>query len=149
MVDPQEEVRWNERPGISPALIPELLHNTIFLKLSDLNNALPPFRELTYPVHMEEEQKAAYKAFQEDLLTELRAALHQGSRRLLGKYLQALLGYSDSPWVKETINEGNRVIAELTPLKEDKLYRKEIELVKICQEARIEASSETIRSGSP
>ncbi|MEE9549205.1 MAG: DEAD/DEAH box helicase [Candidatus Binatia bacterium] len=131
-----QEVRWNERPGISPALIPELLPKTIFLKLSDLNIALPPFRELTCPVDMGEEQKAAYKAFQEDLLTELRTALHQGSRRLLGKYLQALLGYSDSPWVKETINDGNRVIAESTPLKEDKLYPKEIELVKICQEAK-------------
>jgi SNF2 family DNA or RNA helicase len=85
---------------------------------------------------MEEEQKAAYKAFQEDLLSELRAALHAGSRRLLGKYLQALLGYSDSPWVKETISDGSRVIAESTPLKEDKLYPKEIELVRICQEAK-------------
>jgi SNF2 family DNA or RNA helicase len=131
-----QEVRWNERPGISPALIPELLPKTIFLKLSDLNIALPPFRELTYPVDMEEEQKAAYKAFQEDLLSELRAALHQGSRKLLGKYLQALLGYSDSPWIKETINDGNRVIAESIPLKEDKLYPKEIELVRICQEAK-------------
>lgn len=131
-----QEVRWHERPGISPALIPELLPKTIFLKLSDLNIALPPYREVVHPINMEEEQKAAYKAFQEDLLSELRAALHAGSRRLLGKYLQALLGYSDSPWVKETISDGNRVIAESTPLKEDKLYPKEMELLRICQEAK-------------
>jgi len=131
-----QEVRWHERPGISPALIPELLPKTIFLKLSDLNIALPPYHEIVHPIEMEEEQKAAYKAFQEDLLSELRAALHAGSRRLLGKYLQALLGYSDSPWVKETISDGNRVIAESTPLKEAKLYPKEMELLRICQEAK-------------
>lgn len=131
-----QEVRWHERPGISPALIPELLPKTIFLKLSDLNIALPPYHEIVHPVAMEEEQRGAYKAFQEDLLAELRAALNQGSRRLLGKYLQALLGYSDSPWVKETISDGSRVIAESRTLKEDKLYPKEMELIRICQAAK-------------
>ena len=85
-----QEVRWHERPGISPALIPELLPRAIFLKLSDLNIALPPYREIAHSIEMEPEQKEAYRSFQEDLLTELRTALNQGSKRLLGVYLQAL-----------------------------------------------------------
>src|SRR2546425_5834691 len=133
-----QEVRWHERPGISPALIPELLPRAIFLKLSDLNIALPPYREIAHSIDMELEQKEAYRSFQEELLTELRMALNQGSKRLLGVYLQALLGYSDSPWVQETIKdkESGRVLAESTPLPEKTLYPKEKELLRICTEAK-------------
>jgi len=135
-----QEVRWHERPGISPALIPELLPRAIFLKLSDLNIALPPYREIAHSIEMEPEQKEAYRSFQEDLLAELRTALNQGSKRLLGVYLQALLGYSDSPWVQETIKdkESGRVLAESTPLPQDTLYPKEKELLRICTEAKSE-----------
>ncbi len=135
-----QEVRWHERPGISPALIPELLPRAIFLKLSDLNITLPPYREIAHPIHMEREQSEAYDSFQEQLLTELRAALNQGSKRLLGIYLQALLGYSDSPWVQETVKdkESGRVLAESTPLAEDILYPKEEELLGICERAKRE-----------
>ncbi len=133
-----QEVRWHERPGISPALIPELLPRAIFLKLSDLNIALPHYREIAHSIDMEPEQNEAYRSFQDDLLTELRMALNQGSKRLLGVYLQALLGYSDSPWVQETIKdkESGRVLAESTPLPENTLYPKEKELLRICTEAK-------------
>src|SRR5206468_1200582 len=73
-----------------------------------------------------------------DLLAELRTALNQCSKRLLGVYLQALLGYSDSPWVQETIKdkESGRVLAESTPLPGKTLYPKEKELLRICTEAK-------------
>ena len=133
-----QEVRWHERPGISPALIPELLPRAIFLKLSDLNIALPPYREIAHSIDMEPNQKEAYRSFQEELLAELRTALNQGSKRLLGVYLQALLGYSDSPWVEETITdkESGRILAESATLEEDHLYPKEKELLRICDEAK-------------
>jgi SNF2 family DNA or RNA helicase len=133
-----QEVRWRERPGISPALIPELLPRAIFLKLSDLNIALPPYREIAHAIDMEPEQKEAYHEFQEDLLTELRIALNQGSKRLLGVYLQALLGYSDCPWVQEIVKdkESSRILAESIPLPENTLYPKEKELLRICTEAK-------------
>src|SRR5713226_3089271 len=133
-----QEVRWHERPGISPALIPELLPRAIFLKLCDLNIALPPYREIAHPIHMEPAHSEAYRSLQAALLTELRAALNQGSKRLLATYLQALLGYSDSPWVQETIKdrESGRVLAESTPLDEDRLYPKEEALLRICETAK-------------
>jgi SNF2 family DNA or RNA helicase len=133
-----QEVRWHERPGISPSLIPELLPRAIFLKLSDLNIALPPYREIAHSIEMDSAQKEAYRSFQDDLLAELRTALNQGSKRLLGVYLQALLGYSDSPWVQETIKdkESGRVLAESNPLPENILYPKEKELLRICTEAK-------------
>jgi SNF2 family DNA or RNA helicase len=135
-----QDVRWHERPGISPALIPELLPRAIFLKLSDLNIALPPYREIAHSIDMEPEQREAYREFQEDLLNELRIALNQGSKRLLGVYLQALLGYSDSPWIQETVKdkESGRTLAESTPLPENTLYPKEEELLRICTEAKKE-----------
>jgi hypothetical protein len=133
-----QEVRWHERPGISPALIPELLPRAIFLKLSDLNIALPPYREIAHSIEMEREQRESYREFQENLLAELRTALNQGSKRLLGIYLQALLGCSDSPWVQESIKdkESGRVLAESTPLPENTLYPKEKELLRICTQAK-------------
>jgi hypothetical protein len=133
-----QDVRWHERPGISPALIPELLPRAIFLKLSDLNIALPLYREIAHSIDMEPDQKEAYREFQEDLLNELRIALNQGSKRLLGVYLQALLGYSDSPWVQEVVKdkESGRILAESTPLPEKTLYAKEKELLRICTEAK-------------
>jgi SNF2 family DNA or RNA helicase len=133
-----QEVRWHERPGISPALIPELLPKAIFLKLSDLNIALPPYREIAHSIDMEPDQKEAYRSFQEELLVELRTALNQGSKRLLGIYLQALLGYSDRPWVQETIKDtqSGRILAESDRLREDHLYPKEKELLRICSEAK-------------
>jgi SNF2 family DNA or RNA helicase len=135
-----QEVRWHERPGISPTLIPELLPRAIFLKLSDLNIALPPYREIAHSIEMDSAQKETYRSFQEDLLAELRTALNQGSKRLLGVYLQGLLGYSDSPWVQEIIKdkESGRVLAESTPLPEHTLYPKEKELLRICAEAKKE-----------
>ena len=135
-----QEVRWHERPGISPALIPELLPRAIFLKLSDLNIALPPYREIAHSIEMDSAQKETYRSFQEDLLAELRTALNQGSKRLLGVYLQGLLGYSDSPWVQEIIKdkESGRILAESTPLPENTLYPKEKELLRICAEAKKE-----------
>ena len=62
-------------------------------------------------------------------------ALNQGSKRLLGVYLQALLGYSDSPWIQETIKdkENGRILAESTPLPENTLYPKEKELLRIAR----------------
>jgi SNF2 family DNA or RNA helicase len=133
-----QDVRWHERPGISPALIPELLPRAIFLKLADLNIALPPYREIAHSINMEREQRETYREFQEDLLAELRTALNQGSKQLLGIYLQALLGYSDRPWIQETIKdkESSRVLAKSTPLPENTLYPKEEELLRICTEAK-------------
>ena len=84
------------------------------------------------------QQRETYRQFQEDFLNEFRIALNQGSKRLLGVYLQALLGYSDSPWVQETVKdkESGRVLAESTPLPENTLYPKEKELLRICTEAK-------------
>lgn len=57
---------------------------------------------------------------------------------VLGVYLQALLGYSDSPWVHETIKDKNsgKILAESTPLPEHTLYPKEKELLRICGQAK-------------
>ena len=117
--------------GNPPALIPELLPRAIFLKLSDLNIALPTYREIAHSIDMEPDQKEAYREFQEDLLNELRIALNQGSKRLLGVYLQALLGsFRQSLDPRNHQRQRERQSPGRHPLPEKTLYPKEKELLR-------------------
>ena len=47
---------------------------------------------------MTDELRAAYRSLENKLLTAVRQQLATGSRRLLGAYLQTLMGYCDRPW---------------------------------------------------
>ncbi|HQA79247.1 MAG TPA: DEAD/DEAH box helicase [Methanoregulaceae archaeon] len=89
-------VRASEKPGISPILLTDfLLPYTVFMRLSDVSDALPPYEEKVMQVDMEPIQKEEYKKFEDALMVEVREAIARGDRRLLGKMLQSLLGYPD------------------------------------------------------
>mgnify|MGYP000862602629 CR=1 FL=1 len=89
-------VRASEKPGISPILLTDfLLPYTVFMRLSDVSDALPPYEEKVMQVDMEPTQKEEYKRFETTLMAEVREAIARGDRRLLGKMLQSLLGYPD------------------------------------------------------
>jgi hypothetical protein len=45
----------HEIPGVSPAIITRLLHNSIFLNLKDLGIELPPYTEEVVELDMEDE----------------------------------------------------------------------------------------------
>ena len=91
-----------ERPGLVPSALFHLIHNTVFLRLSDVASGLPDYEEKILVSSMDSEedgtgysQRSAYNHVFEELRKELAAALKSGSKRLLATYLQTLLAYPD------------------------------------------------------
>jgi SNF2 family DNA or RNA helicase len=66
----------NEKPGVSPLVLTDfLLEHTVFLRLPDVSNSLPPFNERIVEVAMSPDQAAAYKDFERELTSEVKRAL--------------------------------------------------------------------------
>jgi SNF2 family DNA or RNA helicase len=84
-----------EKPGISPLLISEMLENSVFVKLTDISNALPPYKEEVVSVEMSDEQASIYNTFESSLMSHVRAALARGNKSLLGKMVQSLYALPD------------------------------------------------------
>ncbi len=127
-----------ERPGLSPALLPHLLFNTVFLKLTDVADSLPPYVEEIEILKMAPEQEAVHQAFKDDLTAELKRQLACGSKKLLGAYLQSLLHHPDTPWREEAIWTTDKVgvpylVAEAQALDAFVIYPKEQRLLDIAK----------------
>lgn len=45
-----EKGKVYDRPGLSPAIVPLLLNRFVFLRLSDIAHALPPYEEVVHPL---------------------------------------------------------------------------------------------------
>ena len=126
----RSRVIQKEKPGISPVIFTDLLlERSTFLRLQDIAANLPDYTEHVISVPMEQEQEHAYKDLERDLTQAVRLALSQGSMRLLGAMLQALMAYPDGCRRGETIidpHEGSVVASapelDIQPLpKEEKL----------------------------
>lgn len=132
------QTRVIEKPGVSPAIITELLDKTVFLRLSDVSASLPPYQDLIEVCKMNPDQKEVYETFSRKLKDALNDELRKGGKRLLGAYLQSLLAYPDTPWKKESIyktDEDRRfLVAEARALSESVIYPKEKRLIEICRE---------------
>jgi SNF2 family DNA or RNA helicase len=88
--------RIKEMPGISPLLLPDLLlERSAFVRLEDINEALPAYDEMIVSVDMEGEQRENYCALEAQLTEETRKSMALGDMRMLGKMLQTLLAYPD------------------------------------------------------
>jgi hypothetical protein len=123
-----------EKPGVSPAIFSNhLMGSTVFLHLQDIAVDLPGLTEEVVPVSMEEDLAAAYKDLEHRIGSEMKRLLVQGSRRLLGAYLNTLLCYPDRPFHNEPVVDpaNGNVIAEPAHLPLDRIYPKEQELLKI------------------
>lgn len=88
----------HEVPGISPAIIQNLLHNTTFVNLKDLNVQLPEYREEVVTVHMQEEQELDYKRMEYSL-----RELARQQPRFLSVWLQWSLGRPNSAFREEEV----------------------------------------------
>ncbi|MEJ2717412.1 MAG: SNF2-related protein [Deltaproteobacteria bacterium] len=119
-----------ERPGVSPlALTDFLLEHSVFVRLSDVSDALPSFDEKVIEVGMTEDQQEAYKEFEETLTSAVGEALMRQDHSLLGALVNSLLGYPDGarrgevvyhPYTKELVAAGPPIDEEILP-KEDEL----------------------------
>jgi SNF2 family DNA or RNA helicase len=85
-----------ERPGVSPLVLTDfLLEHSVFMRLPDISEALPPFDEKVVEVSMTEDQYTAYKAFEDTLKAAVRDALRKRDKSLLGALVNSLLAYPD------------------------------------------------------
>jgi len=122
-----------EKPGVSPLILTDfLLENTVFMRLSDVSDALPPYDEKVVEVSMTDEQSEAYKGLETDLYAEARQALARGDHSLLGALINSLLAYPDGARRGETVFHPHRgdLIAE-APQINDRILPKEAELLDI------------------
>lgn len=137
--------RTIEKPGVSPAVLLHLIGNSIFLRLADVSQDLPPYQErvILYPLDERPladgvSQADAYQRLANDLRQAVREALQRGSKRLLGAYLQALLGYPDASTRGETVLDptSGEVLAAAPALPDDVLFPKEQALVELVRRER-------------
>ncbi len=136
--------RTVEKPGVSPAILFHLIGNTVFIRLADVAENLPEYREEVRLIEMDRgdgdgpSQASAYRDLSADLHAAVMAALASGSRRLLGAYLQALLAYPDACTAGEQVvdHSTGQVIGSAPALPDDRLYPKEQALVELAVEER-------------
>ena len=128
-------VTSKEKPGVNPSILCDLLKNTIFLRLSDLGEVLPPYEETILEVDMDPDQADDHHRFVGDLMYEVRKNLARGGGlRLLGAALIPMLMQPDTPWVPEDVfvenqDGSSRRLAWSAPLPMNRLYPKEKALV--------------------
>ena len=125
------------RPGISPMVFARhLMGSTVFLQLEDVADELPSYSEEALTVQMDEPLKEAYAELENKLITKLRSQLAQGSKRLLGTYLNALLAYPDRPFGWECLRDPANGDEIVTPrsLPQSMQFRKERELLDLVRE---------------
>ncbi len=123
-----------ERPGLAPAALFHLIGHTVFLRLADVASGLPPYTEQVRLVDLDDtpdetgySQRSAYQAVFTTLRKALAAALSQGSKRLLGAYLQTLLAYPDGCTRGETVfdPQTQHPLVQVPPLSAERVYPKE------------------------
>ena len=128
-----------EKPGLMPAALFHLIENCAFIRLNDVSSSLPPYEEHVITIPMDDEEDAgagysqlsAYQALYEAMHEAMMEALAEGSARLMAAYLQTMLAYPDAVTKGETAVDplNNEVLADIPPLREDRNYPKEQELI--------------------
>lgn len=94
----RRQVSVQEKPGVSPAILPRIIGQTIFVDLADLGVALPPYQESYGPVAMTDEQEAQYRALDSTL-----RSLAVRDRRYLSIWLQWTLSRPNSAFRDEAV----------------------------------------------
>jgi len=129
------------KPGISPMVFSNhLMGKSAFLHLADIALELPAISEQVVYVEMDPMLESAYKELEAELTTAMKEALVQGSKRLLGTYLNSLLCYPDKPFdnqpvidprTKDLPIEKQKVVAVPMELPKSRTYAKERQLADI------------------
>ncbi|MGE3152098.1 MAG: helicase-related protein [Nitrospiraceae bacterium] len=115
-----------ERPGISPRLIPQLVDKACFLRMEDLDIALPPYEEHVETCQLEGQLKEQYEQLLKAAKPLIREARKSRDGHLLSTVVQALVAYPDRCTNEERItNKFGEVKLALPPLPELVRYPKE------------------------
>lgn len=129
-----------EKPGLSPLLLPYLLPVSAFVRLPEVAEALPPYREEVVHLFLEGEHGKRVRAFYSQLEGAVSQALAQGSRRLLGGYLQGALHGPDTHFAPVEVRdpEDGTLVAVLAPMEEEYTSPKEAWLLHLVKKERIQ-----------
>ena len=123
-----------EKPGVSPLVLTDfLLEHSVFMRLTDVADALPPYEEKVIEVPMIPEQHDAYKELEDQLSLAVRQALARGDHSLLGAFVNSLLAYPDGARRGEIVVHPHRkddVVASAPPI-EEHILPKEAEVLSI------------------
>lgn len=122
-------------PGISPVVLSKfLLPITLFIKLSDISDALPPYEEQMHSIELDDETKSEYAKFEAELEKALDEALQKRDHTILSRMLQALLSWPDNCRNKEEVlNQEEEVVATAEAISVD-YTNKEKKLIEIVSE---------------
>lgn len=114
----REKRRIKERPGISPLLLKEFfLEHCVFLRLSDIAGALPPYLEEIEYCDLKPELAEAYQHFERTLKNAALTALASHDHRVLGQMLSSLLAWPDMPQrAVDVVDRDNYVVASAPAL---------------------------------
>lgn len=114
----REKRRIKEKPGISPLLLKEFfLEHCVFLRLSDIADALPPYREEVEYCDLQPELAEAYQHFERTLKNAALTALANHDHRVLGQMLSSLLAWPDIPQrAVDVVDKSNCVVASAPAL---------------------------------
>jgi hypothetical protein len=88
----------HEIPGVSPAIITRLLHNSIFLNLKDLGVELPPYTEEVVELDMDNEHGRQYRGMESIL-----RHMARRDQRYLSLWLQWALSRPNSAFRDEIV----------------------------------------------
>ena len=133
----REKCRLQEKPGISPLLLKEfILEHCVFLRITDIADALPPYREEIEYCDLQPELAEAYQRFEKSLKKAALNALAKHDHRVLGQMLSSLLAWPDMPQhAVDVMDRENRVVAS-APALDIPLTAKDARLIECVRKAK-------------
>lgn len=126
-----------EKPGISPLAIKQFfIENTAFLRLSDIADKLPSFKEELEFTRLPDDIQEEYNRFEIELIDAARKAMKSGDFKVLGQMLSNLLAWPDTPQKEAIVTDSaGSIVASATPFKTGKTPKDE-RLIDILTECR-------------
>ncbi len=133
-------VRTKKRPGFGPkGICRYVLPYTVFLKLKDVGDVLPPYNEHYIDVDMTAEQSVSYYHLESVLKQALNDALRKGDTSLMGVVMNALLRWPDTCFREELVRHPHTkdllVSAEVI-FNDNEVSPKEAELLELCRKEK-------------
>ncbi len=109
----REDHSINEKPGISPLLLRQFFIDCcVFLRVSDIADALPGYQEVLECTDLTDEMRVEYEQFEKKLRDEVRIALRNNDMKVVGQMLHSLLAWPDFPQRQlEVLNKKYDVVA--------------------------------------
>jgi hypothetical protein len=115
-----ERVIVKEKPGIAPQMVARhLLHNSIFIELSDIGLPLVQLNEEPCIIELDEEHAAAYRAFHDELYDTCRKLQVDLGSKAWARFNPATLNYAAQPQLGQVVeftdDDGNLIGKVVAP----------------------------------